>query len=149
MVLLGWIVVDKSYWLKPEQWVCNQLLSHEFRGIACTDDQRWPTRIGPPAARILQANCSGKEPGKGYRSGCQECIDKNDREWNARGTDLTTWHDPDSDGGREDRRDSTGHQDLPQFTDAGVAPQAPIHAQIVEDEQANWPPEPNVRQNQP
>jgi hypothetical protein len=63
--------------------------------------------------------------------------------------DLGAGQDPESDYRCGRRRHSASHKDLPQFTNACLAPKAPIHPQVVEDDQANGTHEENVRQNHP
>jgi len=70
-------------------------------------------------------------------------------ERDAAGADLCSRHDPEPDKSSEDRRDAARYENLLEFANAGVAPKAPIHPKVVENEEADWTGEKNVRKNHP
>jgi hypothetical protein len=137
VVLFGEIIVDEANWLKPETRIRNELLGNEFSGITRSDYQRGTTWIGSTPAVVCHTNSSGEQTWERDCSGCKECVDKHDREGDAGGGYLSARHDPESNDGRQDRRDSSGNENLPQLTNAGMTPKAPIHAKIVENDESN------------
>ena len=125
--------------------VGDQLLRDELRSVARADNQGRATWIVSPPPAILDSHRPDEQPWQGDRCGRKECVDEHDGEGNTARRDLRGRQKPETNRGGNNGCGAAGEQNLPELPNARLAPEAPVHPEIVKHSETEGTGEEDVR----
>jgi hypothetical protein len=149
MVLLGWIIVNEADRLKAKMGVREKLLGDELCSVASADNQGNATWIVSSPTAILDSDRSGKQAWQSDRCGRKKRVDEHNREGNTARRNLCGRQEPETDGSRNNSCGGAREKNLLQLPNACVAPETPVHPEIVKDSETQRTSKKNIWQNHP